>query len=72
MIRYEDGSSAKVSTRLDIDPAQALVDLTMNFPIDTRKISSVILIIPSYGTIPDGLQGAGNKGWTFIDEIIIE
>jgi len=72
LIRYEDGSSAKVSTRLDIDPAQALVDLTMNFPIDTRKISSVILIIPSYGTIPDGLQGAGNKGWTFIDEIIIE
>ncbi len=28
--------------------------------------------IPSYGTIPEGLQGAGNKAWTFIDEIVIE
>ncbi|MEH6764322.1 MAG: family 20 glycosylhydrolase [Aequorivita antarctica] len=30
------------------------------------------LIIPNYGTIPDGQQGAGHKAWTFIDEIIIE
>lgn len=30
------------------------------------------LIIPNYGTIPDGAQGAGNKAWTFIDEIIIK
>jgi hexosaminidase len=28
--------------------------------------------IPSYGIIPDGLQGAGNKAWTFIDEIVVE
>lgn len=28
--------------------------------------------IPNYGTIPEGKQGAGNKAWTFIDEIIIE
>ncbi|GAB5400897.1 MAG: family 20 glycosylhydrolase [Aureisphaera sp.] len=28
--------------------------------------------IPNYGVIPEGLQGAGNKAWTFIDEIIIE
>ncbi|WP_299115729.1 family 20 glycosylhydrolase [uncultured Winogradskyella sp.] len=27
--------------------------------------------IPNYGTIPEGKQGAGNKAWTFIDEIII-
>ncbi|MCD2259282.1 beta-N-acetylhexosaminidase [Psychroserpens luteolus] len=27
--------------------------------------------VPNYGTIPDGKQGAGNKAWTFIDEIII-
>jgi len=27
--------------------------------------------IPYYGTIPEGKQGAGNKAWTFIDEIIV-
>ncbi|WP_412985442.1 beta-N-acetylhexosaminidase [Pontimicrobium sp. IMCC45349] len=29
------------------------------------------LTIPNYGIIPEGKQGAGNKAWTFIDEIII-
>jgi len=27
--------------------------------------------ILNYGTIPEGKQGAGNKAWTFIDEIIV-
>ena len=31
----------------------------------------IIIRIPNYGTIPEGKQGAGNKAWTFIDEIII-
>jgi len=34
-------------------------------------VKSLSLMIPSYGTIPEGKQGAGNKSWTFIDEIII-
>ena len=29
------------------------------------------LKVPNYGIIPEGKQGAGNKAWTFIDEIII-
>lgn len=37
-----------------------------------KKFSKLELIIPNYGTIPDGHQGAGNKAWTFIDEIIIK
>lgn len=35
------------------------------------KVRTITLKIPNYGTIPDGKQGAGNKAWTFIDEIII-
>jgi len=31
----------------------------------------IILKIPNFGIIPEGKQGAGNKAWTFIDEIII-
>jgi hexosaminidase len=34
-------------------------------------VKSLSLMIPNYGTIPEGKQGAGNKAWTFIDEIII-
>ncbi len=35
-------------------------------------VESITLKIPNYGIIPEGQQGAGNKAWTFIDEIIIE
>jgi len=31
----------------------------------------IYLKIPNYGIIPEGKQGAGNKAWTFIDEIIV-
>lgn len=38
-----------------------------------QKVKSryVQIKVPNYGTIPEGKQGAGNKSWTFIDEIII-
>ena len=37
-------------------------------PIKGRYIK---LVIENYGVIPEGKQGAGNKAWTFIDEIIV-
>jgi len=38
----------------------------------TVKAQIIVIKIPNYGTIPTGFQGAGNKAWTFIDEIIVE
>ncbi|WP_431108532.1 beta-N-acetylhexosaminidase [Winogradskyella poriferorum] len=35
------------------------------------ETTKIILRIPNYGIIPEGKQGAGNKAWTFIDEIIV-
>ncbi|MEZ4857443.1 MAG: beta-N-acetylhexosaminidase [Flavobacteriaceae bacterium] len=35
-------------------------------------MTEMTLKIPNFGTIPQGEQGAGNKAWTFIDEIIVE
>lgn len=35
------------------------------------KVKSIIIKVPNYGTIAEGKQGAGNKAWTFIDEIIV-
>ena len=66
------------------DPVSFPISLTQNrdrllipFKIDlsssgTNKTKQVKLIIPNYGVIPEGNQGAGNNAWTFIDEIIIE
>lgn len=38
----------------------------------SKKVKYIFLTIPNYGVIPEGKQGAGNKAWTFIDEIIIK
>jgi len=35
------------------------------------KTRYIKIKVQNYGTIPEGKQGAGNKAWTFIDEIII-
>lgn len=55
-----------------IDPSNIA---TLKFDMPTKQIiktSKIELVIPNYGIIPEGQQGAGNKAWTFIDEIIIE
>ncbi|MDH7913331.1 family 20 glycosylhydrolase [Winogradskyella sp. SYSU M77433] len=39
--------------------------------LSNRPIKRVKLLVPNYGIIPEGKQGAGNKAWTFIDEIIV-
>ena len=45
----------------------------VSLKIGTNQRSRYVkLSIPNYGIIPDGYQGAGNKAWTFIDEIIIQ
>lgn len=45
-----------------------LVPLKLKLNESSRKIH---LKFKNYGIIPEGKQGAGNKAWTFIDEIII-
>nr|WP_321224613.1 family 20 glycosylhydrolase [uncultured Psychroserpens sp.] len=68
---YDDGSSSKInfSTSDDIIIKASLVTHTgLREGLKTRYIK---LKVENYGTIPDGKQGAGQKAWTFIDEIII-
>lgn len=49
---------------------EKLVPYTLE--IEELTTQYIELIIPNYGTIPDGKQGAGNKAWTFLDEIVIK
>lgn len=44
--------------------------VNVNFKTDS-KTRYIKLVVPNYGIISDGNQGAGNKAWTFIDEIIV-
>ena len=60
----------------DKDPEEVIIpetdDLLVNVNIEKAIQAQFIKIsIPNYGMIPEGLQGSGNKAWTFIDEIIV-
>ena len=48
---------------------QTILDVNLKASGTTSFIK---ISVPSFGSIPDGLQGAGNKAWTFIDEIVVE
>jgi hexosaminidase len=72
-----NGNVMKVDAFLDtsaesmtIKSILRLQDEFSTFKID--KIKKIEVVISNYGLIPEGKQGAGNKAWTFIDEIIIE
>ncbi len=42
------------------------------YSMEPTYVNKIEIIVKNYGIIPEGKQGAGNKAWTFIDEIIIE
>lgn len=65
----EIGLDNEASKTISISSDNLLIGVNS---IYTKKPAKIIFIrIPNYGTIPEGKQGAGNKAWTFIDEIII-
>ncbi len=69
----EDGSY--VSDKSNLNPIDE-THVKLHYDFNTLEtmganVKSIVLKIPNYGTIPEGKQGAGNKAWTFIDEIIV-
>jgi hexosaminidase len=69
-----DGRVQFMSSKLiDSKSEKSIIDFEIDFS-ELKKIQAQIILItiPSYGIIQEGKQGAGNKAWTFIDEIIIE
>ncbi|MEP2936422.1 MAG: beta-N-acetylhexosaminidase [Gilvibacter sp.] len=45
---------------------------TVTLIMNNKVYSELRIRVPNYGVIQEGAQGAGNKAWTFIDEIIID
>ncbi|MBV1924532.1 MAG: beta-N-acetylhexosaminidase, partial [Flavobacteriaceae bacterium] len=53
-----------------IESEERIVEIATE--IYPTKIRFVKIRVQNYGLIPEGKQGAGNKAWTFIDELIFE
>jgi hexosaminidase len=67
-VNNEDGRTLNNINQIK-DSTSLIVPHTFKFEeITTQHIE---IFIPNYGTIPEGLQGAGNEAWTFIDEIVV-
>jgi hexosaminidase len=69
----EDGSIATIKREVNISENR-IVNFKSGFNGVTDEafmVKSIVIKVSNYGTIPEGKQGAGNKAWTFIDEIII-
>ncbi|MDT0555677.1 beta-N-acetylhexosaminidase [Patiriisocius hiemis] len=62
----------KADIEYEINPDSDKV--SFEFDVSEENLTEaykIILTIPNYGIIPEGLQGSGNPAWTFIDEIVI-
>jgi hexosaminidase len=70
LLTSENGKEYQIYRSVDLKPDALRVNAILD--IDTLNTKYLKLQIPNFGIIPDGKQGAGNKAWTFIDEIIIE
>ena len=55
---------------VELSSTDRIVKITAEF--DAVNAKYIKILIPNYGVIPEGKQGAGNKAWIFIDEIIVE
>ena len=65
-----DGKTYSSLKEIELENDKNIIDVYLDFnEINTQFIK---IIVPNYGIIPEGKQGADNKAWTFIDEIIIE
>ncbi|RNC88430.1 MAG: beta-N-acetylhexosaminidase [Winogradskyella sp.] len=56
-----------------IEPNGLITNVSADFGMgeEIKDVKKIIIRVENYGIIPEGKQGAGNKAWTFIDEIIV-
>ncbi len=45
---------------------------TQNFVIDKKDVREIRILAQDHGVIAEGNQGAGNRAWLFIDEIVVK
>jgi len=65
-----DGKKHHLLKEVELSSTDRIVKITAEF--DAVNAKYLKILVPNYGVIPEGKQGAGNKAWIFIDEIIVE
>ena len=70
---YNDGSKQNLALAIESPTQNGPYAQNWTLPDPAGKtLTSCIINVMPYGTIPQGAQGAGQVSWTFIDEIILE
>ena len=67
-IEIFDGDK-KIAETSDIVGEKKVIEVKLDF--EEIEVEHLRIIISNFGEIPAGAQGAGNKAWLFVDEIII-
>jgi hexosaminidase len=65
-----DGKKYHLLKEVELYSTDRIVKITAEF--DAVNAKYLKILVPNYGVIPEEKQGAGNKAWTFIDEIIVK
>ncbi len=65
-----DGKKYHLLKEVELYSTDRIVKIKAVF--DAVNAKYLKILARNYGVIPEGKQGAGNKAWTFIDEIIVE
>ena len=65
-----DGKKYHLLKEVELSSTDRIVKIKAVF--DAVNAKYLKILARNYGVIPEGKQGAGNKAWTFIDEIIVE
>jgi len=72
-LKFSNGkSSVVVNDYREFERNIAHVTLEVPQYDEPVYVSECTITIPNLGVIPEGAQGAGNKPWTFLDEIVVE
>ncbi len=70
---FVDGTTLNTISPIQLDAENTVTNVDIKLKQRSEnQIRKLVIRVPNYGVIPDGKQGAGNKAWTFIDEIIIQ
>lgn len=65
-----DGNKHHLLKEVELSSDDRIVKVRIEF--EAIKAKYLKIFVTNYGGISEGKQGAGNKAWTFIDEIIVE
>jgi len=66
-----NGRSYKVIAEHTVEKTDGKV-VTVPVVFDKIKVNFIKISVENFGEIPEGKQGAGNRAWLFVDEIIVE